>query len=268
MLSYMALPYIRREVSHNIFYISHILRSFLLIPAIYFHVPYTRKYIYQGLLLYIVNGLSRKLGTITSPSPFVVAFVPGSTGRLSVSIPLAKPPPGSPTPTWIPGQHVYLKAGESPHLPKSPFTILSVPLTFSGASVQHTQNFYGSQPLPNSEFVLRHRGGPTSNWLEGFANEKTTTQHKEPGMTPTVLVEGPYGTSTLVSLLLATFSRTAANRAEINKVSGETVLLVAGGIGATYTLPIYVSLLQALIHNPSLDRRIKSKSGIGYIFTG
>lgn len=65
-LSVTALSPIRKKAYRKIFYVPHAVLSFLLIPTISAHVPYTRKYIVQALIIYLFNVVSRKSAIIAS----------------------------------------------------------------------------------------------------------------------------------------------------------------------------------------------------------
>lgn len=272
ILAITASPPIRQKAYHKNFYVPHAFLSFLLIPAIAAHVPYTRRYIIQNLMIYLFNVAIRKFNTETPFQPAIVTPVPNTDNALlHVSIPTKRIPFGSQIPTWIPGQHMYIKAGDNPKFPRSPFTILSVPPTFPNASEKEAYHGY---PLPPREFLIRNLGGPTTKWLagtnvspkqitdphnyynyverdfpfgldpKGSAMSTTPSSGARPGNTVPVLLEGPYGSSS--SYLPDLFSSLSNPSSETHHSSQDEILLVAGGVGATYILPIYVSLLTAI----------------------
>jgi Ferric reductase like transmembrane component/Ferric reductase NAD binding domain len=267
ILSATARPIIRKKAYHKSFYVPHALLSFILIPAISAHVPYTRRYVFQVFALYLFNVITRKFNT-TPPSSFATITPMDETNGalLHISIPAPKTPFGSPIPTWIPGQHVYLKSGHNPKFPRSPFTIASVPPILPNAA--DTEKVYRGYALPPMELIVRKLGGPTTAWLAGTrasaSNDsdgkhvKTSGNVKDPAYpsfpaTPQktskidVLVEGPYGSSSsIVPALFSSISEaTPENESQEGKGEDEEILLIGGGVGATYTLPIYVSLVTA-----------------------
>ena len=283
-LAYTALRPNRRKAYHKYFYIPHVVLSLLLIPAISAHVPYTRKYMLQAAVVYVFNVVTRKSNTIKPPIPATVTFTPGTkNGLLRVSMPLPEPPFGSSIPTWVPGQHVYLKSGHNPACPRSPFTIVSLPPWLSLPNVHTEESVYRGQQLPQMELMVRNLGGPTTAHLASMAGEAGKNKINGPihvrnfgrfgppvSTTPApqggeganeILVEGPYGTSTLVSELLASFSSPNSESDATTALEKEIVLLLAGGIGATYTLPIYVSLLETLAGNRTLNMVKKREMG-------
>jgi len=125
---------------------------------------------------------------------------------------------GAGTPGWVPGQHIYVKQSITPNLPRSPFTVVSLP-PLKG------QN--GGDIGSNIDLVVRNLGGPNTSWLASKPNEAGRNDRNVD-----LLLEGPYGQSKkYISDLLE------------RRDSSGSVMLVAGGIGATFTLPIYLSLL-------------------------
>lgn len=108
---------------------------------------------------------------------------------------------------WVPGQHVYLRVGGVLVDRKNPFTVVNVDA--SGRQVS---------------LVVRRLGGMTANLAELGSGQKGSS----------LKLEGPYGEAAeyLPGLLNA------------GEGAGQ-ILLVAGGVGATYTVPIYLALLRA-----------------------
>jgi NAD(P)H-flavin reductase len=220
ILAITAIPPIRKSAYHNKFYKAHAILSGLLMPALFFHVPFARKYVYQMIVCYIFNGAARKNST-TVPILSTVTPLPGtSLLKLRVPGPAWGVPPlmGAGTPGWVPGQHVYVKQSISPIMPRSPFTVVSIP---------PAEGQDGGDESSNIDLVIRNLNGPNTGWLA--AKPKETGLDKQ---NVKVLVEGPYGEAReYVPGLLQ------------GGESGGTIMLVAGGVGATFTIPIYLSLL-------------------------
>jgi len=106
------------------------------------------------------------------------------------------------------------------------------------------------------EFVVRNLGGPTTAWLAGSDVKTTDVFNAKKGIniqmdaqldknaktnSPSttsrkldVLIEGPYGSSSIITSLFSSITN-----------PNEEILLLAGGVGATFTLPIYISLLRS-----------------------
>jgi NAD(P)H-flavin reductase len=220
ILTITAIPPIRKAAYHNKFYKVHVAFSGLLMPALFFHVPTARKYVYQMIAYYIFNGAARKNST-TVPILSSVIPLPGtSLFRLRVPGPAWGVPPlmGAGTPGWVPGQHVYVKQSISPAMPRSPFTVVSIP---------PAEGQDGGDECSNIDLVIRNLNGPNTGWLAAKPVETGLDKQNV-----TVLVEGPYGEA-----------REIVPRLLQGDESGGSIMLVAGGVGATFTIPIYLSLL-------------------------
>jgi NAD(P)H-flavin reductase len=201
-LAFLSIPFVRRRGYHKVFYRSHVILSAVVLPLLYFHVPYTRKYVWQAGALYVFNGITRGLASSPGVAVRVEAIEGTSLLRLKAdgkaSAFLSK---------WTAGQHVYLKHSNSPIHPKTPFTIVAYP--GSSGNISSTATI---------DLVIRNLHGPQTGWL---ASQNSTT----------LQLEGPYGSSkSYLPQLLA--DRTS-----------DPVLLIAGGVGVTYTLTIYLALL-------------------------
>lgn len=236
ILSLLALPSVRKRLYHRVFYRSHVLLSALVLPLLFFHVPYTRIYVVQAGAFWLLGGLTRRAA---SQKVRVVrcANIPG-TALVDVRFVVAR---GSALARAAPGQHVYLRRPEVGLMaPRTPFTIAGTrPLvdrddhaeaaTRSGFEVQ---------------LVVRNMGGPQTSWLAGIVQAEPTSL---PDLQVEVEVEGPYGESSIymTSLLESSTSLGTEKKpnGEIHARSEGPILLVAGGVGATYILPIYTSLL-------------------------
>ncbi|KKY20982.1 putative ferric reductase like transmembrane component [Phaeomoniella chlamydospora] len=241
ILAITSIPPIRKFAYHTAFYRTHILISVAIVPALFFHVPYTRFYVLQCFLFAAGNATTRKamtsqpiLSTVKSAGEgtnLVKLIIPGPSWGLTPFI-------GSKFSTWTPGQHVYIKQSMSPKLPRSPFTIVSLPPTSDRDTDDETES-------GKIELVLRNLNGPMTGWLAKKPLETGRTSRNVE-----ILFEGPYGESSKYVPDL------------IGQDSSD-VLLIAGGVGATFTLPIYVALLQGIAkrkQNPS-SPTVTTKNG-------
>ena len=119
---------------------------------------------------------------------------------------------------YRPGQHIYLSLPNlSQKLALNPFTVASLPAQDS-----------------EIRLLIRPLSGTTSLLSDLALSSK--------GQPAALLVEGPYGSSTYFPDLLKDHDR---------------ILLVAGGVGATFTLPIYRDLLRKLSRDPREEGRVK-----------
>ncbi|KAL9600555.1 MAG: hypothetical protein Q9219_003101 [cf. Caloplaca sp. 3 TL-2023] len=149
----------------------------------------------------------------TKVASAVLSPIQGTSNLISVSIPFN---PSSLRKDFHPGQHIYLS--------------LPTPLTSPQEKLRLNPFTVANLPHKDSHvrLVLRSLNG-TTNILSNLA-------HK-PAHNTTLLLEGPYGAATNFP----------------NFLEFEQVLLVAGGVGATFTIPIY----RDLMHRGFDPRRIK-----------
>lgn len=110
--------------------------------------------------------------------------------------------------SWVPGQHAYLRLPGSGAIAerRNPFTIADVDTDASQITL-----------------IVRRLSGTTS----ALANLQKQASP------PALKLEGPYGEA----------SEYLPGILSLGKGAGQ-ILLVAGGVGATYTLPIYLALLR------------------------
>ncbi|KIW71038.1 hypothetical protein PV04_03254 [Phialophora macrospora] len=228
LLGLLSLPVVRRRVYHAVFYRSHVVLSAVVLPVLWFHVPYTRWFIGQAAAIYLLGGVSRARGARkveglrcqvmrggTLTHLIEVKFRVEGDDRLAVA---------------MPGQHVYLVRKDVAG-PKTPATI---------ANVERK-----SKSNAEITLVLRNMGGPGTSYLAALCADSANK-----GLEEGIRIEGPYGeASEYMPALLGSGPKTKSK-----SNSNGPILLVAGGIGVTYTLPIYLSLLASPSNH---SRRIK-----------
>lgn len=218
IIAVLSIPPIRKADYHKKFFKSHVIQSGLVTLVLFFHVSYIRKYIVQALILYVFNGMSRAQNSSGETLSTVQTLEGTSVSSALLKLRIPTPLVGARPLTWVPGQHVYIKQGLSPLTPRNPFTIVSL---------SPERGMDGGNPYV--DLVIRNRGGPGTRWLEAKHHQVKGDDREE-----FVMVEGPYGEAKeYMPPLLA----------QTNEAAGK-VLLIAGGIGATYTIPIYLSLLR------------------------
>ncbi|KAL6713301.1 hypothetical protein ACLMJK_008766 [Lecanora helva] len=131
-----------------------------------------------------------------------------STNLLSITIPLT----GSlANKTYTPGQHIYLG------LPSLPQKLRINPFSIANPSPAHDGKI---------QLVARKLKG-TTILLADLANDSKKMETTAP---IPLLIEGPYGSSTHFP----------------DRETFDRVLFVAGGVGATFTLPLFLDLLQRI----------------------
>lgn len=208
IISTTALGRLRRR-NYRVFYISHVLIANLVIVPLYIHVTHIRPYIYQVIAINAVHLVLR--GRSLKTYFGTVKLIPG-TNLVQVRIPLSGEDPAS---KWKPGQHVYLSrpSGKSYNLSASgQFALRTKTNPFTVASI----------PAKDKELLLVSRtlDGNTKH-LAALAQSLSTGLDEAPVIE--LALEGPYGASTR----LPDFS------------DFDKILFVAGGVGATFILPIY-----------------------------
>jgi NAD(P)H-flavin reductase len=202
-----SLEIVRRR-SYRVFYTFHLTIGLWLLPLLFFHARPLRLYVSQAIALFLVNKVIQNLDTIQSLA--IIAPVP-HTSLVTIKVPI----PASKLPRFeaAPGQHVYLFIPPGSRANKSSQAIHGFLFNpFTVADISST----------DITLVLRTLHGPTTKTLETLA---TLPQPKS------IKLEGPYGSS-----------RCFPNFAE----KYDRILLVAGGIGATFILPIYRAIHQQL----------------------
>ncbi|KAF1350885.1 ferric reductase like transmembrane component-domain-containing protein [Delphinella strobiligena] len=219
-----ALTWVRRR-NYRLFYAVHVVLATMLLPVLYFHVTHIRIYIWETLAVYVLHFVFRVFNERTVAVS--MALVPGTKDLLAIEIPLPSSSSSagegkSWLKTWQPGQHVYLSLQRTglwtrPIRSKNPFTIASLP-TEDGTL----------------KLVARMMDGNTAA-LAKEAGDVGASRSASTSLT----IEGPYGLTTHSESLLG-YSR---------------VLFVAGGVGATFIVPLYRCLLRDLSPSAGSRRR-------------
>lgn len=216
-----ALGFVRRR-NYRVFYISHIaIASFIIVP-LYLHVSHIRIFVYEIILVQVVHFIFRALRFELYQG--TVRLLPG-TNLVQVRIPL---PPASAALKWKPGQHVYLsRPWGKPKTPNffakwlmanktNPFTVASIPS-------KDKELLLVAKTLKGNTKYLADLARTLSQGGSGMPMLPTAA-----GDIPIlpIALEGPYGASIRLPEL-SDYDR---------------VLLVAGGVGATFIIPIYRSI--------------------------
>lgn len=210
-----------RTYSYRVFFITHLTVAMALPPAIFFHSHHGgRQYLVEALLVFFIDLIKRKIDTVTMPS--TLELIPDTNLiKIVASLPLSKLDRFR----KYAGMHVYLTipfgSRRSSHLlfefAYNPFTIASV-----------------DEKSGELTLVARRQRGPMTGALAQFAEDELTDAKVS------LCMEGPYGCATwFPNLAGPEFDR---------------ILLVAGGIGSTFILPIsrYAQLSLGLINKTSI----------------
>ena len=205
-----------RNLSYRLFFYSHVALSILLLPILYLHVSHLRIYILETVAVYGLLILQRNFSQSTFPA--TIHRIP-HTNLLSITIPLNqhfRSRTYSPWRNYSPGQHIYIGFPSlRGKLRTNPFTIAIPP-----------SQAISSESL---KLVVRSLSGTTAmlDQLASSANAHSL-----------LTVEGPYGAARYFPDLAEKYDR---------------ILLVAGGVGATFILPIYEQIIAAA----TADSRVK-----------
>ncbi|WPG98432.1 Hypothetical protein R9X50_00122200 [Acrodontium crateriforme] len=208
-----------RKWNYRVFYVIHVSLATALLPILYFHVSHIRPYLYQTAAIYAVNAVLRHI--TTKKMAGTLTLIPG-TNLVEVKIANTtgsekRHQPGK----WQAGQHAYVSLPGYRFLTtfrSNPFTVASLP-SIDG----------------EIKFVARVLDGNTRK-LAQYA-----TKDGNANIMRNISVEGPYGVASHGEDLLRY----------------DRVLLIAGGIGSTFILPLYRQLLADLSPSRRSYRRQK-----------
>jgi hypothetical protein len=227
-ISTTALAFIRRR-SYRVFYISHIaIANFIILPM-WLHVSHIRIFVYQVILVEALHLVFRALRLKLYQG--TIRLLPG-TNMIQIRIPL---PAKSSALSWRPGQHVYLSR---------PWGKATAPTFYQQWLMTNKTNPFTVASIPSKDkellLVARTLNGNTKYLAElarllaqgGSGLPMLPTAGGDIPILP-IALEGPYGASTRLPDL-----------SDYDKV-----LLVAGGVGATFIMPVYRSILD--LHDPT-----------------
>jgi len=227
-ISTTALGFIRRR-NYRVFYISHIaIANFIILPM-YLHVSHIRVFVYEIIIVEALHLVFRALRLKVYEG--TIKILPG-TNLVQIRIPL---PAMSPALLWSPGQHVYLSRpwskAKTPSLfqqwlmtnKTNPFTVASIP-------AKDKELLLVARTLKGNTKYLAELARTLSQGGNGV--QMLPTAGGDIPILPFAL-EGPYGASTRLPDLS----------------DYDNVLLVAGGVGATFIVPVYLSIFE--IHDPT-----------------
>ncbi|GAB1317552.1 putative metalloreductase AIM14 [Madurella fahalii] len=210
-----------RRFSYRLFFIIHLIVGIMMPLMIIAHANPSNVFMVEALAVFFLDLASRKLDTVTGHA--TAESIPGTNlVKISASIPNSKVNRFR----GHPGSHIYLSIPAAARKFASPTSIshLLFEFLFNPFTVADVDNENGDLTL-----VARNSGGPMTKALGRLAraaksnSPSGTDENKIP-----LSIEGPYGSVTSFPQLCSEFDR---------------VLLVAGGVGATFTLPIYRSII-------------------------
>lgn len=219
-----------RRYSYRIFFITHLGAALLAPVLLFFHAHAARVYAGESIAVFLIDLAVRKAGIQHAASSFEA--IPG-TNLIKICAPL----PANKIDEFRarPGSHVYLSLpaeGRTSRFPASKshlFDLLFNPFTVAAANDDdHTITL-----------VARKRAGPMTDILAQFAaadaasSSSSSSTEEDNNTKVTLAIEGPHGAIGKHFHHLLTWG---ASR----------ILLVAGGVGATFALPLYHALQREL----------------------
>ncbi|KAL2258148.1 hypothetical protein VTK26DRAFT_8653 [Humicola hyalothermophila] len=210
-----------RRYSYRLFFIVHLVAAILVPLQIMAHAEPANIFLFESLGVFVLDLISRKLDTVTSNA--TAEPIPGTNlVKITARIPQSKVNRFR----THPGAHIYLSvpAAARKHMDPTSLSHLLFEFLFNPFTVAAVDQDNGELTL-----VVRHCGGPMTAALGRLARatkpgtSNTTDDEKIP-----LSIEGPYGAVTRFPQLSIDFDR---------------ILLVAGGIGAAFTVPLYRSII-------------------------
>ena len=210
-----------RGWNYEIFVIQHIVSFAVFLAFVYIHTPIEMNgYVWASVAIFLFDRVFRALRLLyINTSPFHPSLKKrGQTNGLWACKAEFTPLPHNttriviPNPpiSWTPGQHVYLSCHSVVPLQSHPFTVASIP-------EDGKMEFYVKAEKGGTKRFFRH--AEKSGSLSG-----ATTKAR------TVAIEGPYGTLRPLRQF-------------------DSVVLLAGSTGGTFTLPLLRDLLQGWKEN-------------------
>ncbi|KAK3346764.1 ferric reductase NAD binding domain-containing protein [Lasiosphaeria hispida] len=223
-----------RKLSYRLFFIVHLVVAFVMPVLLSFHAKPARIFMAEALVVFVADLASRKFDTVTAHAS--LESIPGTN---LVKITASVPHPKINRFRTQPGSHIYLSipAGARKSVDAASVSHLLFGFLFNPFTVAAVDEENGNLTL-----VARHRSGPMTAALARLAGgtkllgaaPASASSTNTPGEKIPLYIEGPYGVATRFPHL---------------STSGfDRVLLVAGGIGATFIVPLYRSIIH---ENPS-----------------
>ncbi|KAL2023712.1 hypothetical protein VTK56DRAFT_1426 [Thermocarpiscus australiensis] len=212
-----------RRFSYRLFFIIHLGAGLIIPLTIIAHAAPATPFLAESLAVFFLDLVSRKLDTVTGHA--TVDAIPGTNlVKISASIPHSKVNRFR----EHPGSHIYLSIPAAARQFSNPASVshLLFGFLFNPFTVAAVDEDSGDLTL-----VARHCGGPMTAALGRFARARELNNNsKRSGEEVKIplCIEGPYRAVMRFPQLCCDFDR---------------VLLVAGGVGATFTLPLYRSII-------------------------
>jgi NAD(P)H-flavin reductase len=203
-----------RKYSYRTFYITHLVVALTMPPITWFHVPHSRVFMAEGFFIFLVDLLIRRCCRFTASA--TIDFVPGTDlVKIVAAIPSRKLTQFAERPA----SHVYLSIPRKSRPGRNAFSLSNLRFEFlsNPFTVALVDEEAGTLTL-----VARQMKGPVTAALSRLASLQA------PGCKVVLNIDGPYGAAANYPILVGT--------------SFDKILLVAGGVGATFIMPLYESI--------------------------
>lgn len=216
LLSMTTLSTIRRY-SYRVFLITHITIAVGMPLVIWFHTKHARSFVATSVLIFLADWAARRLSTVECPATIekiastdlikVVARIPEKRFTKFIENPASYA--FLSLPLW------HASGTRQSHLTLSTLGAGLTSNPFTAASVHEETN--------RITFIVRHRQGPVTNELARLASLQPASASSK------ISINGPYGSMTSFQRLAGPYF--------------DSILLVAGGVGATFTTALYKHIM-------------------------
>lgn len=205
-----------REAAYRVFFITHLFCAVAAPMILIFHAKSARWYVFECLFIFLFDVAVRKRYSTVSLA--TIDAIPGTT-LVKVTAPL----PSGHLDAFraAPGSHVYVSLpteGRRVSIESSQSGLFD--FSYNPYSVSSINEEQGAISV-----VVRIRRGPMSRVLTDYAAATPTAATPEDAQVR-LSIEGPYGAM-------------AHRYGDLLRSGATRVLFVAGGVGATFALPIY-----------------------------
>ncbi|KAK0724425.1 ferric reductase NAD binding domain-containing protein [Lasiosphaeris hirsuta] len=231
LLSTTTLGVLRRY-SYRIFYLTHLVVALSLPVVIWFHVPHGRVYMAESFLVLLVDISVRRFASVKCP-----ATIETAPNANIISVKITLPPAKISQFASHPASYLYLSIPSRSHpgrhclsspnpllaLTENPFTVAAV-----------------NEEARELTLIARRMKGPMTKTLTKLASLHAPDSPRS----GTLGIDGPYGAAVYFPQW-ATF---------------DTVLLIAGGVGATFVVPLYQQILREV---PAATTRVEFVWAVG-----
>jgi predicted ferric reductase len=217
-----------RGWSYEVFVLQHLVSFAVLIGFVYIHTPAeVHIYVWVSVALFFFDRVVRLLRVLYAnisffhPKQRTAGTMSGVWACKAEFTPLSNKTTRiviqHPPISWKPGQHVFLSCQSVVPLQSHPFTVASIPKD------------------GKMEFLVKAENGGTKRFFKHAEKTHGLPASLPGSCTRTVAIEGPYGCIRPLRQF-------------------DTVVLLAGSTGATFTVPLLRDILQGWNENASPER--------------